>query len=54
MQKRIVEAIREKTQGGCEATVERVERIERTPRGKLRMLIQNLDTSRYFAAAVAQ
>ncbi len=54
LQERIAAAIREKTQGGCEATVERVERIERTTRGKLRMLIQNLDTSRYFGAAVAR
>jgi len=31
-----------------------VERVERIARGKLRMLIQNLDTGRYFGAAVAQ
>jgi phenylacetate-CoA ligase len=52
VQKRIVEAIREKTQGGCEARVVRVERIERTMQGKLRMLIQHLDISNYFGAAV--
>jgi len=32
--------------------VVRVERIERTMRGKFRMLIQHLDTSNYFGAAV--
>jgi phenylacetate-CoA ligase len=53
MQKRIVAAIREKTQGGCEAKVVRVERIERTMRGKFRMLIQHLDISNYFGAAVS-
>jgi len=52
MQKRIAAAIREKTQGGCEAKVVRVERIERTMQGKLRMLIQHLDISNYFGAAV--
>jgi hypothetical protein len=51
LQKRIAAAMREKTQGGCEARVVRVERIERTTRGKLRMLIQNLDISGYFGAA---
>lgn len=51
LQKRIAAAIREKTQGGCEARVVRVERIERTTRGKLRMLIQHLDISGYFGAA---
>jgi phenylacetate-CoA ligase len=50
-QKRIVAAIREKTQGGCEARVVRVERIERTMRGKFRMLIQHLDISNYFGAS---
>jgi len=52
MQSRITAAIRAKTQGGCEARVVRVERIERTARGKLRMLIQHLDISNYFGAAV--
>src|SRR2546422_1321679 len=51
-QKRIAAAIREKTQGGCEASGVQVERIERTTRGKLRMLIQHLDISNYFGAAV--
>jgi phenylacetate-CoA ligase len=51
MRKRIAGAIREKTQGGCEARVVRVERIERTMQGKLRMLIQHLDIGDYFGAA---
>ncbi|MGH8707233.1 MAG: hypothetical protein ACREVD_04165 [Burkholderiales bacterium] len=54
MQARIAAAIREKTQGGCEVKVVRVERIESTARGKLRMLIQHLDVSRYFGAAAAR
>jgi phenylacetate-CoA ligase len=54
MQQRIAAAIREKTQGGCEAKVVQVERIECTARGKLRMLIQHLDISRYFGAATAE
>jgi len=52
MQRRIAAAFREKTQGGCEARVVRVERIERTRRGKLRMLIQHLDIGGYFGAAM--
>ena len=54
MRKRIAQAIREKTQGGCVADVVRVERIERTTRGKFRMLIQHLDISNYFAAAASR
>jgi len=54
MRKRIAQAIREKTQGGCAADVVRVERIERTMRGKFRMLIQHLDVSNYFAAAASR
>ena len=52
MQRRLAAAIREKTQGGCEARVVRVERIERTTRGKFQMLIQHLDISGYFGATV--
>jgi phenylacetate-CoA ligase len=52
MQRRIAAAIRDKTQGGCEARIVRVERIERTTRGKFQMLIQHLDISGYFGAAV--
>ena len=41
-----------KTQGGCDVEVVQVESIARTPRGKARMLIQNLDIRRYFGAAL--
>jgi len=45
-------AIRSKTQNGCDVSLEHVERIERTPRGKLRMLEQHLDLSEYFGASI--
>jgi phenylacetate-CoA ligase len=48
----IAAAVREKTQGGCDVDVVEVERIERTARGKHRMLMQHLDLSRYLGAAV--
>lgn len=48
---RIAHAVEDKTQGGCAVEVLQVERIARTPRGKARMLIQNLDVRRYFGAA---
>jgi len=48
---RIAAAVEAKTQGGCDVEVVQVERIARTPRGKSRMLIQNLDIRRYFGAA---
>ena len=51
-QRQIAAAFREKTQGGCDARVIRVERIERTGRGKRRMLVQHLDHSQYFGATV--
>jgi phenylacetate-CoA ligase len=54
MRGRIAAAIREKTQGGCEATVVRVERIGRTTRGKSQLVIQHLDISKYFGAAVTR
>lgn len=44
-------AIRAKTQNGCEVAIERVDRIERTARGKLRMLVQELDLTNYFGAS---
>lgn len=47
----IAQAVRDKTQGGCTVRVEAVDRIERTARGKHRMLIQHLDLGRYFGAA---
>ena len=48
---RIAAAVAAKTQGGCDVEVVQVEHIARTPRGKARMLIQNLDIRRYFGAA---
>ncbi|MFO1207018.1 MAG: hypothetical protein U1E63_15075 [Burkholderiales bacterium] len=47
----IATAVRAKTQGGCEVRVERVDRIERTARGKLQMLVQHLDLSGFLGAA---
>jgi hypothetical protein len=44
-------AVSAKMQGGCDVEVVQVERIARTPRGKSRMLVQNLDIRRYFGAA---
>lgn len=46
---RIAAAVERKTQGGCEVAVEQVARIERTPRGKARMIVQHLDIRNYFA-----
>jgi phenylacetate-CoA ligase len=48
---RIGAAVAAKTQGGCDVEVVQVDSIARTPRGKARMLIQNLDIRRYFGAA---
>jgi phenylacetate-CoA ligase len=48
---RIGHAVAAKTQGGCDVNVVQVDHISRTPRGKSRMLIQNLDIRRYFGAA---
>jgi phenylacetate-CoA ligase len=42
-ERRIAEAIEARTQGGCRVAIARVDRIERTPRGKTRMLVQHLD-----------
>ena len=47
---RIGHAVAAKTQGGCDVEVVQVDRIARTPRGKARMLVQNLDIRRYFGA----
>lgn len=47
---RIEHAVRAKTQGGCAARVQRVAHIERTARGKHRMLIQHLDLAGFFGA----
>jgi len=49
--RKIRAAISDKTQGGCEVTICRVDAIERTSRGKHKMLIQHLDISGYLGAA---
>jgi phenylacetate-CoA ligase len=49
----IAVAVRAKTQGGCEVQVQRVERIERTARGKHRMLIQHLQLDEFLGASVS-
>ena len=49
---RIGAAVAAKTQGGCDVEVVQVDSIARTPRGKARMLVQNLDIRRYFGAAL--
>lgn len=51
-QVRIARAVREKTQGGCEVDVQEVATIERSPRGKHRMLVQHLDLADFLGAAV--
>ena len=48
---RIAAAVAAKTQGGCDVEVVQVESIARTALGKSRMLVQHLDTRRYFGAA---
>ncbi|HSS27950.1 MAG TPA: hypothetical protein VLL50_08335 [Usitatibacter sp.] len=48
---RIAAAVAAKTQGGCDVDVVQVPAIARTPRGKARMLVQNIDIRRYFGAA---
>jgi phenylacetate-CoA ligase len=50
-QRQIADAVRAKTQGGCEVEIIRVAEIERTARGKHRMLVQHLDISGYLGAA---
>ena len=44
-------AVVDKTQGGCEVEIHRVENIPRTPRGKHKMLVQHLDISGYLGAS---
>jgi phenylacetate-coenzyme A ligase PaaK-like adenylate-forming protein len=46
--RRMATAVAARTQGGCDVGALQVERIERTPRGKSRMLVQHLDLRRYF------
>jgi phenylacetate-CoA ligase len=45
---RIAAAVERKLQGGCEVVAQQVQRIERTARGKARMILQHLDMRRYF------
>ena len=49
---RMAAAVRDKTQGGCEVDVQEVAVIERTARGKQRMLVQHLDLDHYLGAAI--
>jgi phenylacetate-CoA ligase len=49
---RIAAAAMKKTQGGCDVEVVQVEAIPRTPRGKARILVQNIDIRRYFGAVL--
>jgi phenylacetate-CoA ligase len=47
---RIARAVERKTQGGCEVEAIQVPRIDRTARGKARMIVQHLDVRQYFGA----
>lgn len=51
VQDKLRQAVRNKTQGGCEVIIQQVSHIPRTERGKHRMMIQHLDIRRYLAAA---
>ena len=51
VKERIARAVEEKTQQGCMASIEEVDRIPRTARGKHQMLVQHLDISSFFGAA---
>jgi phenylacetate-CoA ligase len=46
--RRIRSAVERKLQGGCDVAARQVPRIERTARGKARMILQHLDMHRYF------
>ncbi len=50
----LIEGIRAKTQGGLEVDPVRVDDLPRTVSGKHRLLLQHLDTSRYFGATGAR
>jgi phenylacetate-CoA ligase len=50
----IEQAVREKTQGGCDVKVVEVDRIPLTERGKQRLLVQELDVMRYLGAALQE
>lgn len=49
---RISKAVKDKTQGGCEVTIDLVTHIDRTVLGKLRMLIQHIPMDRFYGATV--
>lgn len=49
----IRQAVLRKTQGGCTVTVQEVPGIERTERGKHRMMIQHLDIRSFLAASAS-
>lgn len=51
MVRKVRAAVIEKTQGGCDVAISRVQSIPRTGRGKQQMLIQHLDISGYLGAA---
>jgi phenylacetate-CoA ligase len=51
---RIRAAVEKKLQGGCTVDVRQVPRIERTPRGKARMIVQHLDVRPYFGATAGE
>jgi phenylacetate-CoA ligase len=48
---RIAAAVEAKTQGGCDVEVVQVEGIARTALRKSKLLVQHIDTRRYFSAA---
>jgi len=45
---RICAAVERKLQGGCQVEARQVSKIERTPRGKARMILQHIDVRPYF------
>lgn len=49
----IARSVEQRIGGGCTVRAEQVDAIARTPRGKHRMLIQHLDTRRYFGGSLA-
>ncbi len=48
---RVEEAIEQKMQGGCSVHVVRVDAIQRTPRGKLPLIVQHIDIRRFLGSA---
>lgn len=51
VKQKLARGLLEKTQGGLDVEVVRVAEVERTRAGKHRLLVQNLDISRYLGAA---